>query len=595
MDSNISFSGLYISLGLMVLSILIIFGGQYWHDRYQTDVPTQTSSSCSSTIAQLPTQDELILANLQRIKKYDVGSLLPGFSTDLLTSRGDKVKHHAGSWNSSILSDFIQFRTPFTLNYTAPQAHVNLWAIASTGAVLHDVLSLSSSTCALRPSTLRWQVFVLEADDKPIHPQNAQNRLKISGMQGARLSPESLHVISDMELRLFLNQAARPMCGAAPFYSATAETFDSLAGHSFPYDVLRVSDILIPPAALAAVAGSVMPIVSMLAPGSALQARISEYHIMRVQLEGTARYTLFPPEHSQAALDRGSDGSTLLRVHHLAPFPSIHVAAGQAQADLYSNKFLEGACNGCHVVTVKRGTVVYIPPYWHVHSEGLQGISVTADVSSPSIEQLALSEALFMQLPFGETGSAALSTAQRHLLAQIYLVHIIARVHSRDDGGTPTRPRPLFRSPREFALQLYESRYALLYPKGGLWATTPASLYCQLADDLLGQPASASSSSREATLHRTFSSLFPATKEGESLRSAIIKAAEFVAACVNDGSISDPTKAFWLQNYSERLAMWALGGEPEQALRFLLDCLHQETLLAVVEEVPGPAAVKLAV
>ena len=58
------------------------------------------------------------------------------------------------------------------------------------------------------------------------------------------------------------------------------------------------------------------PLLNILTAGSALQARYSEYHTMRVQLIGATRYYLFPP-HTVAS--------------HMHLYPSIHRCAQQSQ------------------------------------------------------------------------------------------------------------------------------------------------------------------------------------------------------------------------------------------------------------------------
>jgi hypothetical protein len=58
------------------------------------------------------------------------------------------------------------------------------------------------------------------------------------------------------------------------------------------------------------------PLLHLVHPGVALQARYSEYHTVRVQLQGTGRYYLFPPQHA---------------AHPLHVYPSVHQHAGQAQ------------------------------------------------------------------------------------------------------------------------------------------------------------------------------------------------------------------------------------------------------------------------
>jgi hypothetical protein len=61
------------------------------------------------------------------------------------------------------------------------------------------------------------------------------------------------------------------------------------------------------------------PLLHLVHPGVALQARYSEYHTVRVQLQGTGRYYLFPPQHA---------------AHPLHVYPSVHQHAGQAQVHI---------------------------------------------------------------------------------------------------------------------------------------------------------------------------------------------------------------------------------------------------------------------
>jgi len=60
------------------------------------------------------------------------------------------------------------------------------------------------------------------------------------------------------------------------------------------------------------------PLFNMLHPGVVLQARFTEYHTMRVQLQGRAVYHLFPPHYANTAL-------------HI--YPSVHRCANQAQVN----------------------------------------------------------------------------------------------------------------------------------------------------------------------------------------------------------------------------------------------------------------------
>ena len=62
------------------------------------------------------------------------------------------------------------------------------------------------------------------------------------------------------------------------------------------------------------------PLLTLLHPGAVLQARLSEFHTMRVQLQGEATYHLLPPHASALPL-------------HI--YPSIHRCANQAQVKLF--------------------------------------------------------------------------------------------------------------------------------------------------------------------------------------------------------------------------------------------------------------------
>jgi hypothetical protein len=88
-------------------------------------------------------------------------------------------------------------------------------------------------------------------------------------------------------------------------------------------------------AAMSALAATaVPPVFTMLHPGAVLQARYSEYHTMRVQLQGSARYHLLPPVSAAVPM-------------HL--YPSIHRCAGQAQViQSHFPSLGKDACSCCH-------------------------------------------------------------------------------------------------------------------------------------------------------------------------------------------------------------------------------------------------------
>lgn len=104
-------------------------------------------------------------------------------------------------------------------------------------------------------------------------------------------------------------------------------------------------------------------------------------------------------------------------------------------------------------VVLNPGEVLYVPPYWVVHSEALT-LSLSLDVLSVSKEQLLLMPADHMGLPFA--GEQVATKEQRIVSAQVFLVHVLSRVQG-------------FTSVLKYARSLYLSRYAALYPEDGLF------------------------------------------------------------------------------------------------------------------------------
>ncbi len=64
--------------------------------------------------------------------------------------------------------------------------------------------------------------------------------------------------------------------------------------------------------------------------------------------------------------------------------------------------------------TLQAGEVLYIPPYWTVHSEAPNSLSVILDVLSVSHEQILLTPAFLHPLPFdkGQTRDERIVSAQ---------------------------------------------------------------------------------------------------------------------------------------------------------------------------------------
>lgn len=189
---------------------------------------------------------------------------------------------------------------------------------------------------------------------------------------------------------------------------------------------------------------TISPQLSMLYPGCALQARYSESHSFKVQVQGKGRYLVYPLQH----------------IKDMYLYPSIHVSAFQSQvsfADLDEQKDIFPRFRHAKYaeVALNPGEVLYVPPFHMVRSEA-RTLSVTLDVLSPSQEQILLTEAFLSPLPFDNTTSS--SQEARVVSSQVFLVHVLSRLAGLS-------------SVRKFARALLNSRfYPVLSPKGSLVA-----------------------------------------------------------------------------------------------------------------------------
>ena len=358
------------------------------------------------------------------------------------------------------------------------------------------------------------------------------------------------------------------------------------------------------------------PRMWLLPAGTAMQLRYSESHIMRLQLTGSAQYTLFPPS----------------ALPSLSLFPTGHVSRWQSQVQLYDPDPLNRKAhfplfqswqersesmwkfnnnNAALKVTLSPGDVLYVPPFWGVHSEAVKGISTVLDVPSLSADQLALVEAWHMRLPLqdpalytrgdptgadkykGEEKSpdaaadpVEVSYLERVVAAKVYLVHILSRCPSL---------RQYFQSPRHFARRLYQGRYKAMY--------TPNSLFMKPYKTLLSEEASSSSSSHDMPAPSLSGFQCFREREGEVIAAVarlnseyLISRAEFVASCVEDPAVPPGAKLVWMEGYAERVAAWAMAAGLDSAsaskasdrheggLKFLLSCLDQDGFVEVEEE-----------
>ena len=69
-------------------------------------------------------------------------------------------------------------------------------------------------------------------------------------------------------------------------------------------------------------------------------------------------------------------------------------------------------------VSLQLGEVLYVPPFWVVHSEALGQLSVSLDVLSASHEQMLLTKAHLLPLPFAQNQTAD----ERVVAAQVGVV-----------------------------------------------------------------------------------------------------------------------------------------------------------------------------
>jgi hypothetical protein len=284
------------------------------------------------------------------------------------------------------------------------------------------------------------------------------------------------------------------------------------------------------------------PQLTMMYPQTVLQARMSDYHTIRVQLSGQGRYYTIAPEYART----------------LHPYPSIHAAASQAKVDLYGEDAISRYPLLQHakakLTVLEPGDVLYIPPYHYVHCEaGNQSLITYLDVLSPSIEQLIIAEASYLRTNFSvfdEGGSD-----EKIAAVQMYLVHIISRI----DGLPP---------PKQYAASLYESRYASLYHSDSLAARKlDALLNCDIDDEV-----------------RMSKVVAKISKE------RLVALAEVVAGAFNDDAITLPLRWEYFGNYLETIISWAMQdlktsmigeSDTERVALFLRRCMNVDKKLEV--------------
>jgi len=254
------------------------------------------------------------------------------------------------------------------------------------------------------------------------------------------------------------------------------------------------------------------------------------------------------------------------------------------------------------------------------------GVAAAIDMHSSSNAQLVLAEAWHMRIPLVDAlkGSgeknATISPAERVVVTQIYAVHVLSRlVTPRDSGsysdstaaggtagtagkkekekerkgkGLSQRQRLnlLLKSPKAFAESLYHSRYEGLYPRSSLFMQQQMKEFkCYRIEDT-GADTNARKVRENEENRQIINSVV------EKLDHRLIESRDqFIADAFLDPSLDAEhagVRLAWLQSYIERLAFWAMGGDDSsnddsRTGLFLLQCLYQEEMLTITDEVEG--------
>lgn len=397
-----------------------------------------------------------------------MGNTAAGQTTKTPTTKvvGKKMKRL-----DNVISEVVEARSPIVLASSRVAdwglMHLDLWNMA-TGSwpVLGDVLSMSSHI-RLASASADSKTFVVQD-----HFSEPGGRISTGT---SRHQP--VKVNKELYLANFLlNVKNTSQCS---FYSTNYRVMESLTkmNDKSSWTDFRIIERIAADNNISAT--QVAPLFSMLSPNCALQARYSESHTFKVQLQGSGRYLISPP----------SDLKSLYM------YPSIHVSAMQSQvafgdAQEQQNIFPRFKNVTFTEVLLNSGDVLYVPPYHVVRSEA-RTLSVTLDILSPSEEQIRLTEAYLTPLPFdsklfrGSSSASTTSTAHgvsssksgtsagpgagdsdtsiadhKTVSAQVFLVHFLSRVQGMS-------------SIKRYSKNLLKSRfYPVVSPPNGLAAET---------------------------------------------------------------------------------------------------------------------------
>lgn len=384
----------------------------------------------------------------------------------------------------------------------------NLITLAESYPILHDVLLINK--------TKDNAVFV------------TQNEIDVGGMLS--MVDEShvkvVTVVNELSFLEFISELLHSKLRSY-FYSTNFRVIEGIAKleNDTSWRSLRINETDHEPPP---------PSLSILYPHSALQARYSEYHTMKVQIQGACIYTLISPTFSKK----------------LHPYPSIHLSQKQSQINFYDQN---NTVKNVHFMTklVNPGDVIYIPPYWYVHIESRHQLSLTLDVLSVSKEHLLLQNIWHMQLPFNN--DTITTKNGRIVSAQVYLMHLLSRLHG-------------FESPKRFSKLLYKTRYSKLYVENGLFVQSSRNKFQCLRD----------TPSAHMDIVRKLDSNF------------IESTAQYAADLIQKNNFITPSiKWLFIGDYVEHIGRWAMGN-PDETVLFIRECFQFDHKIDVVLEEPGP-------
>lgn len=170
-------------------------------------------------------------------------------------------------------------------------------------------------------------------------------------------------------------------------------------------------------------------------PPAAALLHFDSYHNLNVQVLGSKRFVLFPPESWEK----------------MRPYPFLHPSHAQSQLEgqPLADLLLEG-----QDATLGPGDVLYIPPMWW-HQVEAKTLSVSVNFWSESEQSQVMAEGL--NLVIAEVQRRALTSPTATLVAARSLVEDFLSV--------------LFPSPVEFLRRLLATRYAKLFEVAELPAT----------------------------------------------------------------------------------------------------------------------------